>query len=125
MERFTQKDVYGLWYIPLRTPAGKCITTEMIYNRLAAYENTGLEPEEIEKPEVWVGMTLWVVPEEETDWLKSGVCEVESIHIGRDGATLWVKAQDGFTWPLKSEEIGKTAFLTEEEAKNARGRRKK
>lgn len=47
MERFTQKDVYGLWYIPLRTPAGKYITTEMIYDRLAAYEETGLDPEDI------------------------------------------------------------------------------
>lgn len=46
MERLTKK-INGVWDVPFRDENGKFISTPRVIARLAAYENTGLEPEEV------------------------------------------------------------------------------
>lgn len=48
MERLTKK-INGLWDVPFRDENGKFISTPRVIARLAAYEDTGLEPEEYAK----------------------------------------------------------------------------
>ena len=46
MKRLTKK-INGVWDVPFRDENGKFISTPRVIARLAAYEDTGLEPEEI------------------------------------------------------------------------------
>lgn len=45
--RLTSKDTYGHWIVSLYDENGKCQYPQAIINRLAAYEDSGYEPEEI------------------------------------------------------------------------------
>lgn len=48
MERLTIRNGDGAWDVPLRDDDGVYIPSQEIIDRLAAYEDTGLEPEEVE-----------------------------------------------------------------------------
>lgn len=111
------------WIIPVCDENGRKITLEEVCNRLAAYENTELEPEDIAAPALWIGQTLyWIpVPEARNVWdnRKPYKSTVESITIGKKETTVWVMGESGTAWPVLAEHIGKQAFFTEEEAKRA------
>lgn len=48
MNRLTIRKSDGAWDVPLRNDDGAYIPSQEIIDRLAAYEDTGLEPEEAE-----------------------------------------------------------------------------
>ena len=49
MNRLTIRKSYGAWDVPLRNDDDAYISSQEIIDRLAAYEDTGLEPEEVER----------------------------------------------------------------------------
>lgn len=49
MDRLTIRADDGAWDVPLRNDDGTYIPSQEIIDRLAAYEDTGLEPEEIKR----------------------------------------------------------------------------
>lgn len=109
--------------MPLAGPDGKITTAKTIFDRLAAYENTGLEPEDISAPALWLGMTLYLVQEWEDGWQAAGKCTVVSLKINEDKTIIWVNTGEGMHHAVSSEEIGKTIFFTKEEAEQARRKR--
>lgn len=48
MDRLTIRNSDGAWDVPLRNDNGVYIPSQEVIDRLAAYEDTGLEPEEVE-----------------------------------------------------------------------------
>ena len=49
MNRLTTRNSDGAWDVPLRNDDGAYIPSQEIIDRLAAYEETGLAPDELEK----------------------------------------------------------------------------
>ena len=49
MNRLTIRNSDGAWDVPLRNDDGAYIPSQEIIDRLAAYEDTGLAPDELEK----------------------------------------------------------------------------
>lgn len=48
MNRLTIRKSNGAWDVPLRNDDGAYIPSQEIIDRLAAYEDSGLEPDEVE-----------------------------------------------------------------------------
>lgn len=48
MDRLTIRNSDGAWDVPLRNDNGVYIPSQEVIDRLAAYEETGMEPEEVE-----------------------------------------------------------------------------
>ena len=150
MERLTQKN-NGVWEVKFRTADGTFVPTQQVIDRLAAYEDTGLEPEEIigrlakqkvediftaetkkaldklmeyktaEKegrllvPPCKVGDTVYLPGK--NDWGDTLCFEV--IETGTDRNAPYFVIDDEECEHIPMKDIGKTVFLTREEAEAA------
>ena len=116
-----------------------------IFDRLAAYEETGLEPEELAQAEKTGRLVVlpckdWfeiVFGEQElfwgidTDYIETPIREISVDNAERftwyDGwKTLVLRGNDenGLDWEFSPEDVGKTVFLTREAAEAALEERK-
>lgn len=121
MERLTKKDEHGEWYIPLLTQDGTIISITEIYDRLAAYEDTGLEPEDIVNS-VALGQMIYSIE-------NGAVEEAKITHIGHsieNGCRIVAKeTESGGYRGFDIRELGTLFFQTREAADRAIEERKK
>ena len=84
MDRLTIRDDDGAWDVPLRgEDDGAYFPSQEIFDRLAAYEDTGLEPEEVEACKVaLMGKSL------------AEIEEIEGISVERMKALAKAEAED-------------------------------
>lgn len=124
MDRLTIRDDDGAWDVPLRgEDDGAYFPSQEIFDRLAAYEDTGLEPEECAKyAQAEKEGRLLVLP------CKAG--DMVYFRRGRDiiGDTVERIVLDGMNQVFVGahkvfifRDFGKTVFLTREDAEKALG----
>lgn len=65
MERLTQNN-NSVWEVKFRTADGMFVTTQQVIDRLAAYEDSGLDPEEVKSLERKVRILDWEPPKEDS-----------------------------------------------------------
>lgn len=143
MNRLTKRNSDGAWDVPLRNDDGAYIPSQEIIDRLAAYEETGLEPEEMREllhdstgplhkklgewidaeqegrllvPPCNVGDMVWLIVQGMSFPMPVPVCS-----LTWRGGKWSINADREETEPPKvvGFQIGKTAFLTREEAEAA------
>lgn len=127
MNRLTIRKSDGAWDVPLRNDDGAYIPSQEIIDRLAAYEDTGLEPEECAKyAQAEKEGRLVVLPRKVGDTVFSAF-ENEGVFCGKvyaismcDG-TNWfsVRYDGGLRYYNTWDEIGKTVFFAREDAEKA------
>jgi hypothetical protein len=150
MERLTEKHYIGTDHYV--TCSGDCNSFDRLVERLAAYEDTGLEPEQCENAKIIIESAfsddaskaerirellkadkagrLVVLPCKVGDRLYEvtgrktiSVYEVRAIRVELFGLFIEWDIVEGFVWQslagINTGEIGKTVFLTREEAEKA------
>ena len=122
MERITKWSNTEGWTIPICDENGRKITLEEVCKRLAAYENTGLEPEEIGNS-IHLGQVVYSIENE-----KSGVeeCKVIAIQNSIEHGCRLVTQETvhGGYLGFYMEELERTFFLSKLGAEQALALRK-
>ena len=94
MERLTIRKSDGTWHVPLRDDDGVYIPSQKIIDRLAVYEDTGLEPEEIREAVDLFDGVKDNMPQEVKKWAERAAWHVRKCDELQEKLWFYEQAED-------------------------------